>query len=405
MNHTLHSHTYTNTTTARQFENPVLKALQYIEYGDIAIFTPENDELIFLGRSSGPCAMLSINDWDVFDDLIGRGGIGFAEAYMDGRWDSPDLPALLTFAMLNNTALERYFYGKPLYALWLRLKYYMRENSLRGSKRNIMEHYDLGNDFYALWLDNSMTYSCALFEGDSRRDLEYAQQAKYQRILNKLDAKSGDHILEIGCGWGGFAVAAAKQGLKVTAVTISPSQAEFARQYIAREGLSHLATVEICDYREITGTFDHAVSIGMFEHVGEKYWPEYFKAIKRNIKKDGAAVVQTITLDESLYDTLRGIVGFIEAYIFPGGMLPSKTHFAQAAENEGLACENMFRFGGDYAITLRHWIARFEEQKEAILGLGFDERFIRLWRFYLSICIACFISRRTDVMQVKLSHR
>lgn len=405
VHHLLQLPYYTNTRTARQFENPVVKALRCIDHGDLTLISPEGDVLNFLGRSKGPAARLSVKDWGVLNDLMARGEIGFAEAYMDGRWDSPDLPALLTFGMVNNAALEQFFYGKPLYAIWLRLKYFMRENSLQGSRRNIMQHYDLGNDFYSMWLDRSMTYSCALFEGDGARELEDAQQAKYRRILNKLGAKPGDHVLEIGCGWGGFSVAAAKQGLKVTAVTISPAQAEYAKQYITREGLSHLANVELCDYREIRGMFDHVVSIGMFEHVGEKYWPDYFRAIKQHLKNGGTAMVQTITLDAHLFETLRGVVGFIEAYIFPGGMLPSKFHFEQAVENEGLTCGEMFNFGEDYAITLRHWLARFEANRQAIAGLGFDERFIRLWRFYLSSCIACFISRRTDVMQATLLHR
>lgn len=403
--HSLQLPYYTNTSAARQFENPLLKALQYIDYGDLTLITPGGDGLKFLGRSEGPNVLLSVRDWDVLNDLMARGGIGFAEAYMDGRWDSPDLPALLTFGMVNNASLESYFYGKPLYAMWLRLKYFMSQNSLHGSKRNIMQHYDLGNDFYAQWLDASMTYSCALFECDSDRELEDAQQAKYQRIMNRLGAAPGDHILEIGCGWGGFAVAAAKQGMKVTAVTISPRQAEYAKQYISREGLSHLANVELCDYRAIRGIFDHVVSIGMFEHVGEKYWPDYFRAIKQHLKNGGTAVVQTITLDAHLFENLRNVVGFFEACIFPGGMLPSRFRFEQAAEKEALNCCEMFSFGDDYAITLRHWLTRFEARKDAIARLGFDERFIRLWRFYLSSCIACFTSRRTDVMQATLSHR
>lgn len=389
----------------RKFVNPFLKALQYIEYGRLTIITPERTRLEFSGRCPGPSAMMRLKDWEVFDDLITRGEIGLARAYIDGRWDSPDLTVFLTFGLMNNGSLEDFFHGKALYALWLRVKSVMRRNSLAGSQRNIMEHYDLGNDFYALWLDESMTYSCALFDGDHTRSLQEAQQAKYQRILDKIGAKPGDHVLDMGCGWGGFAMAAAKQGLKITAVTISPRQAEYAKEHIEKEGAGDLASVELCDYREIKGMFDHIVSIGMFEHIGEKYWPDYFRTIKAHLKPGGTAMVQSITLDAHIFETFRHSRGFIETYIFPGGMLPSQFRFEEAAAKQGLACEEKFSFGQDYAITINRWLARFESHREDIIKLGYDEPFIRLWRFYLSSCIASFISRRCDVMQAKLSHQ
>lgn len=393
-----------DTQPNKPYENQFLNALRHIEYGHLTIITPEQDRLEFSGINSGAVAMISVEDWGVFEDLVARGENGFAEAYINGRWDTSDLTALLNFGLVNSASLEQFFYGRPFYAMWLRLKLAMRENTISGSHRNIMQHYDLGNDFYSLWLDESMTYSCALFEGSNNRGLEEAQQAKYERILSKLEATAGDHILDIGCGWGAFAEYAAKQGMKVTAVTISPNQAEYARQRIIDGGLAHLVSIKLCDYRQLRGTFDYVVSIGMFEHVGEKYWGEYFATIKEHLRPGGRAMVQTITIDDNIFERSHNMSGFIETYIFPGGMLPSKTRFEQEAEKQGLICHEKFEFGQDYAITLDHWLTRFELHKDDILKLGYDDRFIRLWRFYLSSCIASFTSHRTSVMQAELTH-
>jgi len=383
---------------------PFLEALEHIGYGSMTIITPEGNALEFAGPEAGPQAHLRLYDWDVLDDLMARGEIGFANAYIDGRWNSNDLVALLTFGLANAVSLENFFYGRPLYALWMRLRYFLRGNSLQGSRRNIMAHYDLGNDFYKLWLDEGMTYSCALFEGDKTRTLEEAQAAKYRRILQKLLVMPGDHILEIGCGWGGFAETAARYGVKVTAVTISEKQAEYARQRIKNAGLERFSSIELMDYRKVTGQFDHVVSIGMFEHVGEKYWPDYFRTIKARLKPGGRALVQSITLDDYLFESLHGYSGFIEQVIFPGGMLPSKSRFHKAARQGGLECREMYAFGQDYARTLTHWLDRFEKHTWEVKALGYDEPFLRLWRFYLSSCIASFTSRRTDVMQAELTH-
>lgn len=389
--------------SASPTNNTFLDALRHIDYGQLTIITPQETHLNFMGAKAGPVATMAIKDWEVFDDLIGRGEIGFAEAYIEGRWDSPDLPMLLTFGLVNNESLEHFFHGKPFYAAWLRLKAALRENSLSGSRRNIMEHYDLGNDFYALWLDESMTYSSGLFQGDIGRSLEHAQQAKYERILDKLGARQGDHILELGCGWGGFARAAAKHGIRVTGVTISPEQAIYATNRNIKEGFDPLISIELRDYRETQGEFDYVVSIGMFEHVGEKFWPEYFKTVRKRLKPMGKAMVQSITLDNHLFEDLRGVNGFIETYIFPGGMLPSKFRFREAAEKSGLACQEMFGFGQDYATTLEHWRNRFIARREDVRKMGYDERFLRMWDFYLSSCMASFISERTDVIQAELT--
>jgi len=389
---------------ARRPAKPFLEALRQAEYGQLTMITPEGERLEFTGAKLGPSAHMRLYDWKALEALIARGEIGFADAYIDRKWDSNDLPALLTYGLQNTESLEHFFHGRPLYALWVTLCNRLSPNSVSGSRRNIMAHYDLGNDFYSLWLDKSMTYSCALFEGDASRSLEEAQQAKYHRILGKLAASPGEHILEIGCGWGGFAEAAAKAGLRVTAITLSLEQADYARERIKCAGLDHLATIKLIDYREVKQCFDHIVSIGMFEHVGEKYWPVYFDCVKHCLKPGGKAMIQSITLDDRLFETLHDYTGFIEYYIFPGGMLPSKSRFRAAAEKAGLRCKEIFGFGQDYARTLRHWLQRFDAHADTIRALGYDEPFMRLWRFYLASCIASFDSRRTDVMQAEVMH-
>lgn len=388
----------------RVHRHPFLDALRHISYGRLVLGTPDGDSLEFTGIEKGHCAYLKLYDWGVLDGLVARGEMGFAEAYIERRWESPDLPALLTFALMNTKALEHFFHGNPWQALILRLRRSLSANSLRGSRRNIMAHYDLGNEFYALWLDDSMTYSCALFEGDETRTLEEAQKAKYRRILKKLCVRPGDHILEIGCGWGGFAEEAARRGIRVTGITLSENQARYARDWLCHNGLDHLVSIRFADYREVEGRFDHIVSIGMFEHVGERYWPVYFETIKKHLKRGGKALVQTITLDDYLFESLHGYSGFIEQVIFPGGMLPSKSRFHKAVVNAGLACREIYAFGQDYARTTQEWLSRFEAKKAEVKALGYGETFVRLWRFYLSCCIASFTSHRTDVMQAELTH-
>lgn len=385
-------------------EHIVLKAFDHTEYGELFVKTPEGYVHHFIGSQIGPTAYFYLNDWKALDDLVARGEVGFAEAYMHGLWDSPDLPAFLTFALANAHALERYFYGKPVYVLLTKIAGFLSINNIRNSKHNIMAHYDLGNEFYRLWLDKSMTYSCALFSDGSAVSLEDAQQAKYRRILARIGAKPGDHILEIGCGWGGFAEVAASAGINVTAITISKEQKEFAEERIRNAGLASLATIEYKDYREVESTFDNVVSIGMFEHVGEEYWPAYFDTVRKCLKPGRKALTQSITLDHGVFERSHGKKGFIEQYIFPGGMLPSREVFRKVLEERGLVCNEMFTFGHDYALTLTHWLERFNAQEAKVRALGYDKSFIRLWRMYLSSCIASFTTKRTDVMQAELMH-
>lgn len=389
---------------ARQRRHPFVEALKHIPYGQIILVTPDGYRQEFQGQYPGPSAHLKLYDWQVLDELIARGEIGFAESYVRGLWASDNLAELLTFGLINASALEKFFHGKPWYALLSRLRSIFHANSLSGSRRNVMAHYDLGNDFYELWLDKGMTYSCALFEGDANRSLEDAQAAKYRRVLRKLDALPGEHILEIGCGWGDFAEAAARQGLRVTSITLSEEQMGYTEERLRKAGLQYNVSVSLMDYREIRGQFDHIVSIGMFEHVGERYWPAYFQTVQKCLKPGGTVMIQSIILDDLLFEKLHGYTGFIEQIIFPGGMLPSQKRFREAAQAAGLSCPEIYTFGQDYVRTLQHWLDRFNAQKDAVKALGYDDAFLRLWRFYLSSCIAAFSSQRTSVMQAKLIH-
>jgi cyclopropane-fatty-acyl-phospholipid synthase len=273
----------------------------------------------------------------------------------------------------------------------------VRRNSLKGSKRNIESHYDVGNDFYALWLDKSMTYSSALF-GDKTKSLEAAQGNKYERILGRI-AKSGQSILEIGCGWGGFAERAIAYGHKVTGLTVSPSQYRF-----AAERVKGAADILLEDYRKVRGRFDAIVSIEMFEAVGEQYWPQYFRAVADRLKRGGRALIQTITVRDDLFADYRLRSDFIRHYVFPGGMLPSLQRFREEAERAGLKVVDQFAFGQDYAQTLRQWSQRMAERTPEIKAMGHDDRFLRNWQYYLNICAASFQVGRTDVVQVELVH-
>lgn len=382
----------------------LLQALNDIRYGTLTLNLPDDTSLVFEGVEPGEQANLELRDWRALDEIFTRGQMGFADAYINGLLNTDDLPGLITFIFRNETAIEAYFNGRPWYGVWLKVRNALHANTKDGSRRNVAAHYNVGNAFFELWLDKSMTYSGALFEGDPTRSLEAAQAAKYRRILSKLDARPGQHILEMGCGWGGFAEAAARQGLNVKAVTLSKPQADYARKRMERAGLQNLVTIEVTDYREVTGQFDHIVSIGMFEHVGEAYWPGYFQTIKRHLKSEGKAMIQTITTTQKHFHAASNHPGFIETYIFPGGRLPEPEIFRDRAEKAGLVCREMFAFGQDYRRTLETWLSRFEASLEAIRTQGYDESFIRLWRLYFSACIAAFSTERTSVMQAELSH-
>ncbi|WP_228488092.1 SAM-dependent methyltransferase [Rhodocyclus gracilis] len=349
-------------------------------------------------------ASIVIGDWSVFDDAVHRGDVGFAEAYIDGRWQTPDLAALLTLLARNRDALQTAIYGNWRGLLAARMRHLFNANTRRGSRRNIMAHYDLGNEFYRQWLDPTMSYSSALYASPDH-SLADAQLAKYRRILRRLNVQAGDRILEIGCGWGGFAeVAAREAGAQVHGLTLSPAQLAFARERMAKAGLSDRVTLELRDYRDLKGVrYDHIVSIEMFEAVGERWWPRYFRTLRRLLAPEGRALVQTITIRDDLFARYRRGTDFIQQHVFPGGMLPSPAVFSRRAADAKLVVRDAFAFGSDYARTLAEWRETFERELPAVKAQGFDERFVRLWRFYLAYCEAGFASGSTDVVQFELA--
>jgi cyclopropane-fatty-acyl-phospholipid synthase len=379
-----------------------MRVLDQVRIGRIDLVTPEG-EWLSCGGESGPQATLTLRSWEAAEGILRKADIGLAEAYMAGDCDI-DRPAdLLTIALLNQQHIERAFYGNWLAVLWYRLRHWSRANTRSGSRRNIVAHYDLGNDFYKLWLDPTMSYSSAWFAGNLAQPLEQAQQAKYERILDRLGARPGEHILEIGCGWGGFAEAAARRGCRVRGITLSPAQLEYARQRVADAGLSDRVELSYTDYRDIDGQYDHVVSIEMYEAVGERFWPAYFRAIRDVLKPGGRAVIQGITIHDEVFGRYRRGTDFIQQYVFPGGMLASESAFAKQSERAGLRLHASEAFGRDYAETLRRWLKAFTDAEPRVRALGFDDRFIRMWRFYLCYCAAGFDSGRTDVLHFELS--
>jgi cyclopropane-fatty-acyl-phospholipid synthase len=382
----------------------LFRLLSQLHCGSIELHCPDGRNLSFAGKNPGPHATLRLHDWNVCGDMLSRGDIGLAEAYIARRADSADLMQLLLLGALNEQAIEQAIHGRWWATLAYRLRHWLRPNSRSGSRKNIHAHYDLGNDFYRLWLDAGMTYSSALFEGDNTRDLAAAQTAKYARILRALDARPGQHILEVGCGWGAFAEQAARAGCRVTGITISPAQLDYAQQRIASAGLQERVELKLLDYRDLEGQFDHVVSIEMFEAVGENYWPGYFAMLRDRLRPGGRAMVQSITIADAKFERYRSGTDFIQQYIFPGGMLPSPLRFLEIAAAQGMTVAEMHDFGLDYAETLRRWHERFNSVAAEVQAQGFDERFMRTWRFYLAYCEAGFRARATDVTQALLTH-
>jgi cyclopropane-fatty-acyl-phospholipid synthase len=335
--------------------------------------------------------------------VLGSGDIGFAEGYVAGEWETPDLAALLEALTLNIDRLQRMLNRNPAARFVNKVRHALRANSRAGSMRNIHAHYDLGNAFYARWLDATMTYSSAIYQRP-RQDLAAAQTHKYRTLAEGMALGPEHHVLEIGCGWGGFAEFAAREvGARVTGITISREQYEFAKQRIFDQGLAEKAEIRLIDYRDVGGRYDRVASIEMFEAVGEKYWPTYFGAIRDRLAPGGRAGLQIITIRNELFDRYRRKADFIQKHIFPGGMLPSETRLKAETDRAGLAWTGLSRFSQHYADTLAEWGKRFEAAWEDIRPLGFDERFRRLWRFYLAYCEAGFRTERTNVVQLMLA--
>lgn len=395
----------------------LVRILSTLRFGQLTLVWPDGRELQFQGADPGPRATLAVRHPALTRRVLLGGGMGFAEAYLDGQWTTPDLVSLMDLMAQN---LSGGAVNKPPAVLQplQRLLHLARPNTRTGARKNIKYHYDLGNAFYRLWLDPTMSYSCAHFydpedlaavaparlpDHPPLRDLEQAQRAKWDRLLRLLQPAPGSTMLEIGCGWGGFAVHAAETtGCRVTGITISDEQFRLATERVRAAGLADRVEIRLQDYRDVPEQYDTIASIEMFEAVGESYWPAFFGQVLHCLKPQGRAALQVITIPHDRFLGYRRSADFIQKYIFPGGMLPSPEAFAQAAGAAHLTVEPPAFFGQDYALTLMEWLRRFDAARAEVRALGFDARFERMWRYYMAYCIAGFRNSMIDVMQVTL---
>jgi cyclopropane-fatty-acyl-phospholipid synthase len=373
------------------------------QHGSLTVILPSGVQLRFGGTSPGRDGIVELHSYRTVRRVLASGGNGFADGYIDGEWDSPDLTALLEALVSNSAPLGNVIGGTGLARFVAWVAHRLNHNSRAGSRRNILAHYDLGNDFFERWLDPTMTYSSARFASPDL-DLAGAQVEKYANLVRMLDISAGHNVLEIGCGWGGFTkFVATRTGAHITGVTISRAQFEHASAAIQAEGLGDRVALQLVDYRDIEGRFDRIASIEMFEAVGEAYWAAYFAKLQTMLAPNGRAGLQMITIRDDLFDTYRRKADFVQRHIFPGGMLPSPSRLAAEIRTAGLAVAGQLRFGADYARTLAHWRDAFDANWAGIATLGFDDRFRRLWRYYLAYSEAGFVTGRTDVVQVALA--
>ena len=381
-----------------------LRLLEQLAHGSLSVQLPDGSARRY--GEGDPHAAIHFNAWPAFARTLRSGDVGFAEGYIAGEWHTPDLPVLLSVLLRNRELLEDAVYGSWWGRIAHRLRHWLNRNTRAGSRRNIQAHYDLGNAFYALWLDDTMNYSSALFEGQAGESLEQAQHAKLSRALQAAGVRQGSRVLEIGCGWGALAEAAARDhGAQVTGVTLSREQLAYARQRLVDAGVSARAELRLQDYRDLADApFDAICSIEMVEAVGRSYWPTYFGTVRRLLKPGGRACIQSIVIADRLWDRYIASTDFIQQYVFPGGCLPCPREFERAAAGAGLRVVEAFAFGQDYARTLRLWRERFLARRTEVLALGFDERFMRTWEFYLAYCEAAFTEGNTDVVQYTLEH-
>lgn len=380
-----------------------LQLLQCLQHGTLHLELPDGSTL-HLGQGGQPHASLRLHDWGVFGAVMRSGDIGLAQSYIDQDWSTPNLADLLRLLMANRHALESLVYGSWWGRLAYRLRHLLNRNTRAGSQRNIHAHYDLGNAFYQLWLDPSMNYSSAWFQGDLQGDLTQAQHAKVRRALRSAGVRPGNRVLEIGCGWGALTeMAASEFQARVTGVTLSTEQLAFARTRMLLAGIAQRTDLRLQDYRDIQDEpFDAICSIEMVEAVGQAYWPSYFGAVARLLKPGGRACIQSIVIDDALFDRYVQGTDFIQQFVFPGGCLPSPSAFRAAAQQAGLRVVEAFPFGADYAETLRRWHRQFTQQRAQVLAQGFDPAFLRTWEFYLAYCEAAFDTRNIDVVQYTL---
>ena len=379
------------------------RLLLRLRYGSLDLTLPDGRRYRFEGSEDGPHAVMELRNTAVARRFFTGGDLGAAEAFLEGMWTTPDVTSFLQLFEQNKHALQRQRHGLALLKLGARFRHLARRNSKSGSKRNIEYHYDLGNGFYRRWLDPSMTYSSAHFAHPGQ-SLPEAQENKYRSLAERIDLRPEHELLEIGCGWGGFAEFAAREiGCRVTGITISKEQLAFARERIEKAGLSDRVEIRYQDYRDVSEKYDRVASIEMFEAVGEEYWPSYFDALRRCLKPDGVAGLQIITINDVSFATYRKRTDFIQRYIFPGGMLPSPSALRDQVTKAGLTWVGNFDFGLDYAETLKQWRERFLGAWPDIQHMGFDDRFRRMWEFYLSYCEAGFRTGNIDVTQVTLA--
>lgn len=379
------------------------RVLLHIKRGVLTIVLPDGRRLRFAGGEPGEHAVMEIKDYGFARRFFAGGDLGAAEAFLDGMWDSPNIAAFLELFARNRDALREKLYGLGIVRFGARICHLFRRNSKNGSKRNIEFHYDLGNAFYRRWLDRTMTYSSARFTHPGQ-DLSEAQINKYRSLAERIGLRREHHLLEIGSGWGGFAEFAASEiGCRVTGITISKEQLAFARERMAAKGLSDKVDIRYQDYRDVAETYDRIASIEMFEAVGEEYWPTYFSKVRECLKPGGIAGLQIITIEDGVFASYRKGADFIQRYIFPGGMLPSPTALKEQVAKAGLTWVGNLDFGLDYAETLKLWRQRFRAAWPEIQPLGFDERFRRMWEYYLAYCEAGFRAGQIDVTQVTLA--
>jgi cyclopropane-fatty-acyl-phospholipid synthase len=368
--------------------------------GTLDVMLPDGRKVRFGGVEPGPAAEMTVRNYGFASRLLNGGDIGIAEAYLHGEWDTPDLTQFLYLFCVNHDLIQMMLGDNPLMRFVQIVRHWFNRNTRRQARRNIYAHYDIGNAFYSAWLDPSMTYSSALFEDDTT-DLAAAQNNKYRRLAEAIDLQPGHKLLEIGCGWGGFAEYAAKNhGADVVGLTISKEQRDFAQRRIHEAGLSDKVEIRFQDYRDERGNYDRIASIEMIEAVGERFWPQYFSQLRDRLLPGGLVGIQAITIQDKFFETYRREVDFIQRYVFPGGMLPSPEVLKSLGERFGVPVIAERAFGQDYAKTLATWRNNFRAAWPNLMPLGFDDRFRRLWEYYLAYCEAGFLSGNIDVRQV-----
>ena len=369
-----------------------------ITRGNLKISLPNGEVVFFSGDRTGYEADIAIENWLVIINLIVKGDIGFAADYRDGYWSTNNLEHLLHFALQNEKLFRHYGHSSFLFKQLSQLIYWTQRNNRKGSKNNIHAHYDLGNDFYLLWLDKSMAYSAAIFD-NPEQTLDEAQQVKYKFLLNKIQ-KPHSNILDLGCGWGGFTKCALSDGHIVRSVTLSNEQANYARQVLK----GYNANVVVEDYRKQHGIYDYIFSIEMIEHIGVKYWNTYFEKLKQLLHPDGKIILQSTVIADELFKEYASNSDMIRTFIFPGGILPSEQEINKYCKNHGLVCRNVYRFGQSCALTVKNWLNAFDNNYSNIIALGFNDSFVRLWRFYLAASIAEYTAGRCNVVQMEICH-